>query len=576
MRRLLPLLLLVALAGCVTLPEEGPVNAGPTEAGRPLPGTFDYNPEGPRPGDTPATIVAGFIDSLRETPLTFAVARSFLTDEGGKKWAPSQRTIVYDDGSLQTTITGDRARVSLGASVQLDSRGSWLGDPTGGKGVTFDLHVVRQDDEWRIADPPDALVVSRTHFDTRFVRYDLHFFDPSARILVPEPVYLPAGVQAPSLLVSGLLAGPDPELQSVERTFFPARTRLDFSVPVEDGVADVPLTGEILDTDTAQRDLAMAQLAWTLRQIPGIERMRVTVDGAPVDRTTGASARSVLGWSSYDPSVPSVNTDLYALAGGDVVSESDGEVATATTAYRDTSVRSLGVSLDPGRDDTRFTAVSGDGRRALSSVVPPSVDATRKPRLVYAGTDLLGPAYDVFGHLWLLDRTGSGARLLVDGQRRLTAPGITGADVTAFELSRDGTRLTAVVDGKVVLARISRSEDGRPTRIQSAQAVPSGDESGGTVVDVGWMTPDTLGVLVRLGPNISQVMLASVDGSFALDAETSLEPLFERADSLVTWPGLDAPVYLRTRGGRLYEVSPTGHWAPADLPEGVTALTFPG
>jgi hypothetical protein len=576
MKRVVPLLvMLVALAGCVTLPEQGPVNSGPTEAGRPQPGTFDYNPEGPRPGDPPETIVAGFIDSLRETPLTFSVARSFLTDAGSKKWVPSRRTIVYDDGSLQATIVGDQARVSLGESVQLDSRGSWLGDPTAGKGVAFNLHLVREQGEWRIADPPDALVVSRTHFDTRFVRYDLHFFDPSAKILVPEPVYLPAGVQTPSLLVSGLLAGPDPALQSVERTFFPAGTRLELSVPVEGGVADVPLSGEILDTDSGQRDLAMAQLAWTLRQVPGIERIRVTVDGTPLDRTTGASARSVLGWSSYDPSVPSANTDLYGLNGGDVVSESDGDVAVATTAYRGTSLRSLGVSLDGGRD-ARFTAVTGDGGRALSSVVAASTDTTRKPRRVYSGTDLLGPAYDVFGHLWLLDRTGSGARLVVDGQRPQNAPGITGADVTAFELSRDGTRLAAVVDGQVELARISRSEDGRPTRILRARHVSLGDESGGKVVDVGWLAPDTLGVLVRLGSNISQVVRASVDGSFALDAEPSLEPLFERAESLVTWPGPDAAVYLQTRGGRLYVVSPTGHWAPAVIPEGIHALTFPG
>jgi hypothetical protein len=576
MKKLIVALMLVALSGCVSLPEEGPVHEGPAPAGRTEPGTFDYTPEGPHPGDSPEAIVAGFLDALRETPLTFSVARTFLTDGGSKNWTPSRRTVVYDDGTLDTTVASDQAKVSLGASVQLDSRGSWLGDPTGGKGFTFDLHLVREGDEWRISDPPNALVISRTHFDTRFVRYDLHFFDPSARILVPEPVYVPAGAEAPSLLVSGLLAGPDPKLKSVERTFFPAGTKLELSVPVEGGVADIPLSSEILDTDSGQRDLAMAQLAWTLRQVPGIERMRVTVDGTPLDRTTGASALSLLGWSSYDPSLPSGNTDLYGITDDGVVAESDGETAPVTTAYAGTPLRSIGVSLDANRSDTRLTGVTVDGRRALSTTVPPSGTPTSKPREVYDGRDLLGPAYDLFGHLWLLDRTGSGAHLVVDGRRELDARGITGEDVTAYELSRDGTRLAAVVGDKVVISRISRSEDGRPTRLLRADPVPSGEAAGGRAVDVGWLTPDTLGALRQLGPNISQVVLASVDGSSALKTETSLEPLFERADRLVTWPGVDAPIYLLARTGRLYQASATGHWALADVPPSFLAPTFPG
>ncbi len=578
MRRPLVLVLLgvLALTGCVTLPEEGPVSSGPTEVGAPEPGTFDYNPEGPRSGDGPGAVVAGFLDALRETPLTFAAARSFLTAEARKTWAPSRRTIVYDDGSLETTISGGRALVTLGASVQLNSRGSWLGDPSGAEGVSFDLQLAREGDQWRITDPPDALIVSRTHFDTRFVRYDLHFFDPSARVLVPEPVYLPTGVETPGLLVSGLLAGPDPGLKSVERTFFPAGTTLERALPVKDGVADVPLSKEILETDTRQRDLAMAQLAWTLRQVPGLQKMRVTVDGAPVDPTTGASARSLFGWSSYDPSLPNANSDLFAVLEGEVVVESDGELTETSAAYRGTPLRSLGISLDESSSDTRFTAVTADGRRALSAVPPAAGGQPARPRQVYAGNDLLRPVYDVFGHLWLVDRTDRGARLTVDGSRALKAPGITSADVSAFTVSRDGTRLAAVVDGNVVLARVSRSEDGRPTRVRRAAPVSFGQESAGRAVDVAWMTPATLGVLVRLGSNASQIVLASVDGSSALSSGSSLEPLFKGADRLVTWPGVAAPVYLRTRGGRLYAVSATGHWAPAALPDGLLAPSFPG
>jgi hypothetical protein len=576
MRRLLPVVLLLALTGCVSLPDAGPVNNTAAQRATTGQGTFDYNPEAPKSGDEPSAIVAGFLDSLRETPLTFTAARTFLTDAGSRRWTPGRRTIVYADGSLTTRITGNDATVSLGSSVQLDSRGSWLGDPTGGKGLSFDLHLVRQDDQWRISDPPDALIVSRTHFDTRFVRYDLHFFDPAGKVLVPEPVYLPSGLQAPSLLVSGLLAGPDPSLRSVERTFFPVGTRLELPVPVVSGVADVPLSTEILDTDSGQLDLAMAQLAWTLRQVPGIEKMRVTVDGTPVDSGTGASARSLLGWSSYDPAVASAANDLYALKDGEVVSKSAGALSVVSTAFKATPVRSLGVSLgaDP---DVLLAAVTRDGSRVLSA---PASGPEGQPTQVYAGSDILRPAFDRFDQIWLVDRAASGARVVVVSHARtrlLAAPGISGRRVTAFELSRDGTRLAAIVDGKVVMARINRSETGVPTSIRQAADVRLQGQPDGRPVDLAWTTPSTLATLVRLGPNFSQVMLASVDGSFALDTgATRLEPLFERALSLITWPGVDAPVYLRAASGQLYEVSPTGHWAPAALPQGLAAPTFPG
>lgn len=572
---LIVLIAVLATAGCVSMPDSGPVSTVPSDVVTALPGTFDYQPEPPKEGDSPATIVTGFLDALRETPLTYGVARSYLTSAGSSSWEPGQRTIVYEDGTLSTSIEGDEATVTLGSTVELDSRGSWLGDLSGGDPTAFGLHLVQEDGQWRIADPPDALIVSRTHFESRFVRYDLHFLDPSAQVLVPEPVYLPAGTLTATLLVSGLLAGPGPGLQDVERTFFPLGTRLELDVGIDDGVADVRLSREILGTDSAQLDLAMAQLAWTLRQLPGVERMKVTVDGAPVDQVTGASARSLQGWSSYDPTVSTAGPDLFALAGRDVVTVGEGDELVGVTGLRGPSIRSFGVSLGLA-DPTELALVTADGRRLLSR---PLDDSEPGLTLRYTGDDLLRPAYDRFDNIWLVDRTPNGARVTVvprDGTvHTFEATGLSGADVTAFELSRDGTRLAAVVDGGVVLARIGRSETGRPTRLLAPTALPLG-EGAGRAVDVAWTSPTTVGALVRLGPAISQVRIAGVDGSFLLDTDTSLEPLFERSTELVTWPGAAAPVYLQAASGDLYDVSSTGHWTQAGLPANLRGLTFAG
>jgi hypothetical protein len=198
---------------------------------------------------------------------------------------------------------------------------------------------------------------------------------------------------------------------------------------------------------------------------------------------------------------------------------------------------------------------------------------------VYTGRDLLRPAWDVFGSIWVVDRRPSGATVVVltDGRaRRLKVPGLTGQDVDAFELSRDGTRIAAVVDGQVVLARIGRQENGRPHRALNPVDIPVGTQAG-SVLDLGWAEPATLGVLTRRNPDSSQVVLAGIDGSFALDVGSrTVEPLFEVADDLVTWPGAEAPLLLHARTGRAYQVSAAGRWNVASLPPDLVAPTFAG
>jgi hypothetical protein len=100
--------------------------------------------------------------------------------------------------------------------------------------------------------------VSQAHFESEFSQFSLYFFDPSAQVLVPEPVYLPRGAQASTRLVSGLLLGPESPLSRVERTFIPSETALgDISVPVSrDGVADVALSDDVLDLFFAAGDRA--------------------------------------------------------------------------------------------------------------------------------------------------------------------------------------------------------------------------------------------------------------------------------------------------------------------------------
>lgn len=80
---------LALVAGCAGLPDSGPIHTTPAARPSPEARGFDYHPRGPAPGDEPIEIVEGFLDALRETPLTFSVAREFLTDAASAKWTPA-------------------------------------------------------------------------------------------------------------------------------------------------------------------------------------------------------------------------------------------------------------------------------------------------------------------------------------------------------------------------------------------------------------------------------------------------------------------------------------------------------
>ena len=74
--------------------------------------------------------------------------------------------------------------------------------------MTLDIRLVSEDGQWRIDNPPDALVVPTSFFDRSFARFNLYFFDQTGRTLLPDPVFIPRGEQTATNLVRGLLAGP--------------------------------------------------------------------------------------------------------------------------------------------------------------------------------------------------------------------------------------------------------------------------------------------------------------------------------------------------------------------------------
>jgi hypothetical protein len=557
------LLLCSITAACTTLPESGPVHrvtAEQPDQGQDAP---YFNPPGPVRDGSPSAIASGFLVAMQANPLSTSVARKFLSEHARATWKPNNGTILYE-GTPSVKQTTDGAQVRLADTHRLDARGGWQNTPPG-RSTTLDLALVSEGGQWRIDNPANALVVPMAFFDRSFARFNLYFFDQTGRVLLPDPVFIPRGEQTATNLVRGLLAGPGSSLAEVSRSALPQRTDLDLSVLVtEGGVAEVPLTRDLLRAPPGEISRAVDQLAWTLRQVPGIARVRITVGGATVPLSGGRIDVPVTSGTEFDAAGPA-GAELWGLRGGRVVDleTPTGTPTTGPLGRPGYSMRSVAVS----EARRRVAAVSGNGSTVFVAPAETGSASTSVSRPVLGGTDILRPSYDMFGDLWLIDRTANGARVLVvrgNQVRRLRVPGVTGADVAAFSVARDGSRLAVAYAGNrfttVRVTDILRTDEGIVSGAGQSRTFSAGDGDAARLVDIGWRDPSTLAVLSRTSAETSQVNYISADGSPVDPSLTEPSVFRGEAQAMVVSPASELPLHLITPDQRLYTLSSNGNW----------------
>ncbi len=555
-------LTLAVLGGCTTLPESGSVHRqAAVRPDRALDAPY-FDPPGPAKDGTPAAIVSGFLVAMQANPLSTSVARKFLSERARETWKPNRGTIVYEAFRVTPTRTG--ATVSLADTRRLDARGGLRVGPPG-RSETLKVLLVSEGGQWRIDNPMNALVVPTSFFDRGFARFNLYFYDQTGRVLLPDPVFLPRGEQTATNLVRGLLAGPGPTLNDISRSALPSHTDLDLSVVVtESGIAEVPLSRDALRASPSELSRAIDQLAWTLRQVPGIQRVRMTVAGVPLPLPGGRVDAPVTTGADFDAGGTS-DAELWGLRGGRVVDLSSNAATSVdgSLGRPGYSMRSFAVSESPHA----IAAVSGNGSTVFVSSADGGAESTSVSRPVVGATDLLRPSYDMFGDLWLMDRTALGARVLVvsGGQvRRLRIPGVTGTDVAGFSIARDGSRLAVAYGGtqapRVRVIAILRTDEGIVSGAGRSQELSPNLADAARVVDIGWRDPATLAVLSRPTAETSEVGFISSDGSPT--PPTLIEPSIFRgvAQAIVVAPDASLPLRLITPDQRLYTLSSDGVW----------------
>ncbi|MFL6155519.1 MAG: LpqB family beta-propeller domain-containing protein [Marmoricola sp.] len=572
-RWLLLVLALVLAAGCSTLPVDGDVHSQPDTAAEDANQAPYFAPPGPETGADRESIVRGFLLATQANPPSTSVARSFLSERAKIVWKPVGTT-VYDGLTLDASNAGVRARLT--AAHDLDDRGGWLGG-SASRTLTYPYSLVLENGEWRIDNPPTSLPVPAPYFRSLFVPFTLYFFDRTGTVLVPSRVYLPLGEQVASNLVRGLLAGPGGTTAAATTSAFPPGAVLDLSVVVnDDGIAEVPLGPRVQRMSPADLYRAVVQLAWTLRQVPGLTRLRVTVDGTAIPLVNGQTDVNVDTGSEYDP-VVAPDRDFVALLDGRVVTGDDRSTKPVGGPFgaKGFALRSVARSVSRGQ----VAAVSTSGRRLYVGPDDGSA-APARARTVLQGANLLRPAYDRFGGLWVVDAARSGAVVhLLDGTRDrvVDVRGITGRRVTSFTVTRDGASLVAGLSAgpspTLVVSSLVRDGDGRLTSAGPGRRIVVESSDRGPVRDVGQDSATTVAILTQPATGSGQVLSVELDGSPGVAQPNGPDPVPGQLAALVSSPDPSVPLRVVTSDGRFLELAGSGEWTK--IASAVTGAAYP-
>ncbi len=201
-------------------------------------------------------------------------------------------------------------------------------------------------------------------------------------------------------------------------------------------------------------------------------------------------------------------------------------------------LRSIGASLS----GVRVAGVTSTGTDLV--VAPTESPSGEVATVIFGAVDLAAPHWDYRDRIWALDRNNGRARVfqVVDGAaEEVAVPGFTGRRLTELIVSRDGSRLVAVVrTGKadrVVSVRVRHDSGGAVIGFTGPQVLPEPAEGTARIRDIAWRSPTTVSVLRDIiTEGLSQVRTVSVDGAPGEISTGGTTTLRGRIRTLVSTP----------------------------------------
>ena len=364
-------LLALALSGCVGLPagRRGPqtVRAATRRDGDTL---VDFTPGGPKPGSAPVPLVDNFLRAMTATPAEHLRGPA-VPDLGEQQLLGARarhRRLRRRHRSRRCRTAGSRCGSPTSWSSTTGAPG-WATRP-GAPARDYTLKLVKEDGEWRISDPPEPADHPAARTSTReYQQYFLYFFDKSAQVLVPEPVYVPA--RAPGAHAAGRRAAQGPAAerwQGVETTFVPARhaARRDLGA----GLAGQHRRGAAVRRGARPRRQP-AQPAVRPAVLDARPDRRGRADAGHRRRHAGrpprwrASTSASTSGSEFDPALAWASTSMFGIRDRRVVTLTGDRESRVSGPFGTLplGLRSIAVDL-PAQ---HVAGVSADGTRVLEA-----------------------------------------------------------------------------------------------------------------------------------------------------------------------------------------------------------------
>ena len=481
----------LALAACSGLPHSGPVRAGLALDSELDELDFTQLAPGPVPGATPAQTVDGFIDAAITPTDNWGVARQFLTTDFAESWAPLSAVTIDESGSGRTTTSDveddDEQATTAQVSVIVDQVAGVDRDGvyTSGEGAArLDFELAREDTdaEWRITHAPDGIVLDVGSFSQVFTSYDLKFFDPSWKRLVPDVRWFPRRAGIPTTLTRALISGgPSSWIAPAVRNAFTEDVLPESTSVVVSGdqVAEVELSAAALSLDDAVLARMRTQLEASLESI-GVSRVQFVVGGRQIDAGTVDVEKD----SSASPSLV-LTDDRFGEVVGDEITELGGisaqieDIADPVTAVDVSDNNTAAVRIA----DSGIYRVT-DGQVDLLDDRPGLIDATIDP----------------YGYIWTVpqkhphDLSAWNADIV---EHQIADAWPSSTSITQMRVSADGARVVALTtaggEHRVEVASVIRDEDGVPTALASPYVLDTVDDS---ATGLAWLDGDQVAVLV--------------------------------------------------------------------------------
>ena len=489
-------------AGCASLP----TNSAPHVIRSFAPEETETQAAGPKDGQESDLLLRDFYHASATPDSDYEAARAYLTEGASAAWDPSGQKLVVDSIGMTTlpgSSVGQRSYSVHGEVVGVVRSGGSYSPERGDYEATIDMEMV--DGQWRISSLPEGVVFERTELRNQYQPYNLYFFDQDDRELVTDRRWVHSRRETlASDLIGLLMEGPSERL----------RPALTGSLP-----SSVSYTGEqdgaytftgFAGVSEDERARFAAQVVWTLATAGVTGPYELKADGQPL--IDGTDSLDTDDFIAASPLVETVGeTKLYALAGGKVVRVDERSTQPVEG--------SLGAASDvifaDIAKDGEWAAIFGKPGDAEDDIFRVGKFDGSEAEVMRAGT-FTRPAFapDAAAVWTVADgkrilRTVQSAATgsLTTGEVKVELPDGVDGNISVLRLSRTGTRVVMVIDGRLYTGIVRRQPSGERSIVNVYEYA---HELSGSVISADWR-PD--GSLLVGTTSTTPVMRVEQDGS---------------------------------------------------------------